>query len=191
MAREAFNCGGFCKFIGQTGNMRILLTILLSAAFLIPRAQTHLAPAAGWGYTPWQPYVPYSLMTAGNPNHTWQLRPFASASVGYIFLGGGISYVSAPVGLILYRPLNNNFTAFGAVTVAPTAFHFSSLYNTPYGNPGYPANNLTGLSVNAAVQGGIIYTNDAKTFSISGSISVERGSYPVYTAPRTTAGKQY
>jgi hypothetical protein len=171
--------------------MRILLILFICFAFTVSNAQTHVAPAAGWGYTPWQPYVPYSVITAGNTDHTWQLRPFASASVGYIFLGGGISYVSAPVGLILYRPLNNNFTAFGAATVAPTVFHFSSLYNTPYGNPGYPANNLTGLGVNAAVQGGIIYTNDAKTFSISGSISVERGSYPVYTAPRTTARKQY
>ncbi len=175
----------------QSGIMRTLLTILLSVAFLTPRAQTHLAPAAGWGYTPWQPYLPYSLMTSGNPNRTWQLRPFASVSAGYMFLGGGISYVSAPVGLILYRPLNNNFTAFAAGTVAPTAFHFTSLYTTPYGNPGYPANNLTGVSVNAGVQGGIIYTNDAKTFSISGSISVERGSYPVYSTPRTTAKKQY
>jgi hypothetical protein len=171
--------------------MRILLTLFACFTFIASDAQTHVAPAAGWGYTPLQPYIPYSLMTADNPNHSWQLRPFASASVGYIFLGGGISYVSAPVGLILSRPLNNNFTAFGAATVAPTAFHFSSLYNTPYGNPGYPANNLTGLGVNAGVQGGIIYTNDARTFSISGSISVERGSYPVYTAPRTTARKQY
>jgi hypothetical protein len=102
--------------------------------------------------------------------------------------GGGVSYVSAPVGLVLYRPLNNNFTAFAAATIAPTAFHFSSLYSN---TPGYPATNLTGLGVNAGVSGGLIYTNDAKTFSISGSISVERGSYPVYTAPRTTARKQY
>jgi hypothetical protein len=168
--------------------MRILLTILLSAAFLTPRAQMHLAPAAGWGYIPWQPYLPYSLMTTGNSDHSWQLRPFAGVSAGYMFLGGGISYVSAPVGLILYRPLNNNFTAFAAATVAPTAFHFTSLYT---GNPAWPANNFTGVGVNAGVQGGMIYTNDAKTFSISGSISVERGSYPVYTTPRTTARKQY
>jgi hypothetical protein len=168
--------------------MRTFLTILLLAAFLTPRAQTHLTPAAGWGYSPWQPNLPYSLMTAGDPSHGWQLRPFASVSAGYMFLGGGISYVSAPIGLFLYRPLSTNFTAFGAATVAPTAFHFTSLYT---GNPGWSGNNFTGVGVNAGVQGGIIYTNDAKTFSISGSISVERGSYPVYTAPRTTARKQY
>jgi hypothetical protein len=136
-----------------------------------------------------QPYIPFPLSADDNPGHALQLRPFTSASIGYMFLGGGgISYVSAPVGLVLYRPLNNNFTAFAAATIAPTAFHFGSLYNN---TPGYPATNLTGLGVNAGVSGGLIYTNDAKTFSISGSISVERGSYPVYTTPRTTARKQY
>ncbi|HUB60458.1 MAG TPA: hypothetical protein VL978_07150 [Puia sp.] len=169
--------------------MRTLLTILLSAAFFVPKAQLHLTPASGWGYTPWQPvYIPYSLLTADNPGHTWQLRPFASLSAGYLFLGGGISYVSAPLGIALYRPLNSNFTTFAAATVAPTAFHFSTLYTA---SPGYPGSNFTGLGVNAAVTGGIIYTNDARTFSISGSISVERGSNPVYIPPASNTRKQY
>ena len=32
-----------------------------------------------------------------------------------------------------------------------------------------PGEQLTALGVNAGVTGGVIYTNDAKTFSISGS----------------------
>jgi hypothetical protein len=128
------------------------------------------------------------LAPADNPNHTWQLRPFASVSAGYMFLGGGISYLSAPLGIALYRPLNNNFTTFAAATVMPAVFHFNSLYAT---SPGYPGNNFTSLGVNAGVTGGIIYTNDAKTFSISGSISVERGSNPVYIPPASNTRKQY
>ena len=88
----------------------------------------HLLPASGWGYPPVQPYIPSPLSADDNPTHALQLRSFTSVSVGYMFLGGGgVSYVSAPVGLVLYRPLNNNFTAFAAATIAPTAFHFSSL----------------------------------------------------------------
>ena len=171
--------------------MRVLFTLLVSMAFLVPRAQTHLPiggpVGTGWGFGPWQPYVPYSLIVDGSANRGWQMRPFASASVGYTFLGGlgGVSYVSAPVGVVLFKPLNNNFTAFGAASVAPTVFNFNrfSAQSIP--------NNITGLSVNPSVQGGLIYTNDAKTFSISGSISVERSSYPVYAPSQTKTVKQY
>jgi hypothetical protein len=167
--------------------MRILLTILASMTFLMLRAQINLPLGSRWGITPWQPYIPYSLLANDNLNKGWQLRPYASVSAGYLFLGGGISYLSAPAGIMLYRPLSNNFTGFVGVNIAPTVFNMSQLYADPV----YPGNRFTGLGINAGVQGGIIYTNDAKTFSISGSISVERGSYPVYIPPtRTNTVKQ-
>jgi hypothetical protein len=147
----------------------MLLTLLASIAFLTPRAQTHVPPGSGIGFTP------------------WQLRSYASVSAGYLFLGrGGMSYFSAPVGVALYRRLNSNFTAFAGVNIAPTVFNMSRLYT----DPAYPANRFTNLGVNAGIQGGLIYTNDAKTFSISGSISVERGSYPVYSPPRNNTTKR-
>ena len=170
--------------------MRILFTLLASIAFLVPRAQNHLPVTAGggWGFTPWQPYIPYSMILDGNSNGNrgWQVRPYASLSAGYIFWGGGISYVSAPVGLIAYRPLNNNFTTFGALSVSPTIFNSNRFIGQPL-----PGNNVTGLGVNASVTGGLIYTNDAKTFSISGSISVERGSSPVLFQNKANPQKQY
>ena len=177
--------------------MRILFTLVASFAFMVCSAQTlpaHLpvpvtpmAAAGGpWGFTPWQPFVPYSLVLDGSTGHGWQMRPYASLSAGYIFGGGGISYVSAPIGVIAYRPLNANFTAFGAATVSPTVFDFNRFVGQPM-----PGNNLTGLGVNASVTGGLIYTNEAKTFSISGSISVERGSSPVYIQNKTSNTRQY
>lgn len=171
--------------------MRIILTLLASIAFLAPKAQTHYAPPAGWGVTPLQPYVPYSLMMTANPVHSLQVQPFATVSAGYWFLGGGLSYLSAPLGIVVYRPINNNFTGFGAATLTPSVFHFGSLYSSPLAGAAYPGSNFTGLGLTAGVTGGVIYTNDAKTFSISGSISVERGNYPVYTTPRSNATKQY
>jgi hypothetical protein len=170
------------RFVRRTNisAMRMLLTLLASMAFLAPRAQNHLPIGSGLGFTPLQPYIPYSLILDGNPNHSWQMRPYASVSAGYMFLGGGISYVSAPVGVIFYRPLNSNFTSFAGASVAPTVFSVNRLYNQPL-----PGNNFTGLTVNPSIQGGLIYTNDAKTFSISGSISAQRGSYPVYVPNRS------
>src|SRR3984957_7979992 len=153
----------------QSSKMRFLLTILASMTFLMPKAQTHAPLGSRWGFTPWQPY--------------------ASVSAGYLFLGAGISLLPAPVGLVAYRALSHNFTGFAGVTVAPTVFNMSRLYTDQLVNPAYPGNRFTGVGVNAGIQGGIIYTNDAKTFSISGSISVERGSYPVYVAPRNNPVK--
>ena len=161
--------------------MRTLFTIIACFVLFTLRAQNLLTQ---------QPQqVPASLQLS-RPG--FFVQPFSSVNVGYLFLGGGLSYVSAPIGIAVYRPLNQNFTAFTAATLAPTAFHFSSLYSTPFHNPVYPGGGFTGFGVNAAVSGGLIYTNDAHTFSISGSIMVERGSYPIYIPPsRTTATKQY
>lgn len=171
--------------------MRITLTVLISMTFLLTRAQSHL-PIDTWGpgYTQWQPFIPYPstapyLSTdSGSLHHHWQVRTFASLSAGYMFFnGGGMSYLSAPVGVIAFRPLTNNFTAFGSVSAAPTIFNVNS----------YPGNNVYrpyNVGVNASIQGGLIYTNDAKTFSISGSVGVERGSYPAYPNNRPAPKKQ-
>lgn len=167
--------------------MRIILSIFASLTFLATNAQTHFRPLGAWGHSPWEPYVPYSIVIGGDSNLSWHLRPFASVSAGYWFLGGGVAYFSAPMGIVAYRPLDNNVTVFGAATVAPAAFHFSSLYGMPAANP---ANNFTGLGTSTGVTGGLMYTNDARTFSISGSISVERSSTPVYVpAPNPGAGR--
>jgi hypothetical protein len=171
--------------------MRLLLTLFASIAFLVPKAQNHYTPFGGWGPAFLQPYIPFPAMTAGPPGHLLQIQPFASVSTGYWFLNGGLSYFSAPVGIMVYRPLNKNFTGFGAATVTPTVFHFNSLYDNPTAGPFYPGSGATHFSLNAGVTGGVIYTNDAKTFSVSGSISVERGSYPTYTIPRSNTIKKY
>src|ERR1700754_1411743 len=107
--------------------MRILLTILVCITFLVTKAQSHL-PINTWGYghtqfRPYTPYplcAPYTLSDSSNQNHKWQLKQFASVSAGYIFLNGGISYLSAPVGFALIHPLNKNVSAFAAVSAAPT-----------------------------------------------------------------------
>ena len=94
---------------------------------------------------------------------------------------------------MVFRPLNKNVSAFAGLSAAPTVFSVSRLYTypalTPY-SQGNTFSNRYGLGLNARVEGGLIYTNDAKTFSISGSIGVERGSYPVYPVNGTNVRKQ-
>ena len=148
--------------------MRILMSTILLTAFLSTKAQL---PLLAPGFSP----IP-ALGNTTNPTQKWQLKPYASLQAGYAFFHGGISYLSVPAGIALFHPLNNNFSAFAGVSAAPVAFSMSRLYNDPAANFSRPY----GLGLNAGVQAGLIYTNDAKTFSISGSVGVERGSYPVY-----------
>jgi hypothetical protein len=129
--------------------MRTLLAILASVTLLSANAQSS-SPAfvPGLGYAQWQPFPAYATPFS---NSKWQLRPSAGLSAGYIFLNGGISYVTAPLSLTLFRPLTPNVTAFAGLTAAPTAFSFSSLYAAPPLNKNYP--NGYGLGINAGIQG--------------------------------------
>ena len=171
--------------------MRILMAMLASMIALGATAQTHpvIAPLQSHLAIPTYSYAPFQTV-GGMPSfyfspvfvpfdqstRRWQIVPYASVSAGYIFLNGGISYLSAPLGVALVRPLNNNVAAYTNLSVAPTVFSMSSLYAAPGQSP-YPG---TGYGLTTQLQGGLIYTNDARTFSISGSVSVERSSYPVY-----------
>jgi hypothetical protein len=162
----------------------ILLTTFLSAtAFLSTQAQL---PLLAPGFSP-----PLTL-TSTDPTQKWQLRPYASLQAGYTFFHGGISYLSVPAGVALLHPLNKNFSAFAGISAAPVAFSIARLYTDPAVNASNPGNfsRPYGLGLNAGVQAGLIYTNDAKTFSISGSVQLERGSYPIYPSNTTNTKHQ-
>lgn len=169
--------------------MRTFLAILASVTVLSTAAQTHRPAQSGpvsssLDFGPlWQPFFfsPGPIGSIDFSNRRLQLRPYASIDAGVIVSNGASTFISAPMGLMLARPLNNNWAAFASASVAPTVFSMNRLYNDPTRSPFAP--NRYGVNVNAAVQAGLIYTNDAKTFSISGSVILERGSYPVYTPP--------
>jgi hypothetical protein len=178
--------------------MRTLLTALVLTSFLFTKGQSHLPiPTSAYGYTPatggfapWANFIPYSTLAGGNPNQKWQVRPYANLSIGYLFLnGGGTSYLAAQTGVALVHPLSKNVSAFAAVSASPVLFSVNRLYTDPALNSPNNFSRPYNLGLNAGIQGGLIYTNDDKTFSISGSIGIERGSYPLYPANRTTTKK--
>ena len=170
--------------------MRLLFVLLASVSLLSASAQTALPiPSLGYGYTGLRPYASAGFGNISVSNQKWQVKPFASLNAGYIWYNGGISYISAPVGLALLHPLSNNVTAFGAVSAVPTFFSVNSFANSAHGFPGSNFSR-TGLGVNGRVEAGLMYTNDDKTFSISGSIGVERAAYPVYPSYQATRKNQ-
>jgi hypothetical protein len=174
--------------------MRLILLILASISFLSPKAQSNL-PAGSMNYKPRQPYRSYnSLGDSSILNQKWYISKYAGFSAGFGYFNGGSAMVlSAPVGLQLNHPLNDNLIAFTGISVSPAFFSFGSSFTNPVFNKSYPSSNPSntyGFGMNSRVEMGLMYINDAKTFSLSGSIGIERNSYPVYPSDRMNTKKQ-
>lgn len=121
-------------------------------------------------------------------NKKWFVSKYTGISTSFSFFkGGNATIVSAPIGLQLNRRLNNNLFAFAGVSLAPSYVNFnSSFMNSNFNkmNSNHPFNS-TALGIYSRAELGLQYINDERTFSISGSIGVERSNFPmpVYYAP--------
>lgn len=119
-------------------------------------------------------------------NKKWFFTSYSNIGVGFNFINGSTAtVVSAPIGLQLNRQLNDNFYAFTGVSVAPTYVNFNHSFLSPgviksnTGNAFKP--DYFGLY--PSVNMGLMYVNDARTFSISGSVGVSRSTYPMMLYP--------
>jgi hypothetical protein len=117
-----------------------------------------------------------------NIQKKWFVTKYAGVSSGFVaFKGGSGSFLSVPLTLQINRQLTNNLYAFGSVSMVPHIFHYN---NVPYqaainkNNSLMQTNNISAYS-NAKI--GVMYINNERTFSISGSIGVSRGSYDSYS----------
>ncbi len=115
-------------------------------------------------------------------NKKWSITKYAGMSAGMgFFNGGNATFLSVPVGLQLNRKLSNSLYAFGGVSVAPTYFNFNGAYlnnNIKAMQHSLGMYNQTAIIPRAEL--GLMYVNEAKTFSISGSVGVQRGGYSLY-----------
>jgi len=157
------------------------------------RAQQPLSFGA-WGASPYAPLIGYQLSGNTQPlGKKWQLSTYQGISAGYGFGGPyGVSMISAPMGVQLQRQLKRNLYAFTGVSVAPGFVNFGSAFLHPGAYAAYPGNsffNAGNLGLSSRVDLGLMYVNDQRTFSISGSIHVDRGDYyPMYPMVRPATG---
>lgn len=156
--------------------------ILLSFIFFVATATAqNIVPGTFVGYAPRGAFVNNMHPEDSLSKKKWSFNKYSSISTSFNFFNGGnATIIAAPIGLQLNRRLNNNWYAFANVTVAPGYVSFNRSFNTVDFNKtnhmGYKSNSLN-LYSSASL--GLQYVNDAKTFSISGSISVEKSSYPL------------
>ncbi len=148
-----------------------------------------MAKAQGF-YPGLYPDYSYSRMPALNislPDSArakkWSVTKYSSISTSFMFFNGGsATMLSAPLGLQLNRKLNNNLYAFAGVAVAPSYVNFGrSFTKSNFSKAGQQNGmfNAASLGIYSRAELGLMYVNDEKTFSISGSIGVQRGSYPM------------
>jgi hypothetical protein len=160
--------------------MRVFLLVVMLFFFVTVKSQTVVSP--GFGMYPQSGALlnnSHFHDSVSAPKWFFSSYRGLSTSVSF-FKGGNASIFSAPMGLQLNRRLNNNWYAFANVTVAPSYISINPSYlsgfNKNFSNNPFKQNSF-GLYPAASL--GLMYINDAKTFSISGSISAERGVYPV------------
>lgn len=116
----------------------------------------------------------------------WFVSKYAGISTGFSFFrGGNAAIVSAPAGLQLNRRLNNNLFAFAGVSAAPSYVNFRPSFLNADFNKVSPNNsfNQARLGIYSRAELGLQYINDERTFSISGSIGVERSNFQMPYLP--------
>jgi hypothetical protein len=134
-----------------------------------------------------------------NLRKKWFVTKYAGISSGFVaFNRGGGTFLSVPVGLQVNRQLTNNVYAFAGVSVAPSFFHYNSAFYQSGMNKNNRLMNANSFGTYSAAQMGLMYINNERTFSISGSIGVGISSYNSYSpfyapanAPVLRNNKQY
>ena len=162
--------------------MRTIILIAIMSAAVALKAQTFL-PGSFTGNSYRGSFANNFYLADSSAKNKWSLNKYSAVSSSYTFFNGGhATILSAPIGLQLNRRLNNNLYAFAGVSVGPAYINFNRTFMANDFNKVNQHNSFSqpgslGLYTRAAL--GLQYVNDEKTFSISGSIGVERSSYPV------------
>jgi hypothetical protein len=156
-----------------------LIAIMFSVSSL--KAQSFL-PGSYAGYMQQAAFTNSIRADSALAKKKWSFNSYSAINTSFTFFkGGNAAMVSVPIGVQVNRKLNDNLYAFANVSVAPSYINFNQAFvNSNFGQPGQNnafTSNRFGMYSSASM--GLMYVNDAKTFSISDSISVERSSYPM------------
>ena len=173
--------------------MRIILTFVVMVFATTLQAQTSL-PGSFQNNTYGNTFAANKNVYDSSTPKKWFLTSYTGITAGYSFFGrGNASFVAAPIGVQLNRRLSNNLYAFAGITAAPTYFNFNRAFVTTDLNKLNTRNTFYqpgNLSMYSAATMGLMYINDARTFSVSGSLSVERSNYPLFYNNQLNTTKQ-
>ena len=162
----------------------LLLTIAISMG-VVAQAQMGL-PGSGlyntFGYGMGRQFNLHDTLSAKK----WSINKYSGLSTSFsVFNGGSAMVVAAPMGLQLNRRLSNNVYAFAGVNVAPAYVNFrSNFLNGTTNNKGFSQQSMMyrpgNFGMFSRAELGLMYTNDERTFQISGSFGIERNQFPSF-----------
>lgn len=174
--------------------MRVIFIILGLVGFMGLNGQSLMSPSMMSNplFGPMPRYIPAA--DSNSLSKKWSLNKYVgiSSSFGF-FNGGNTSVISAPIGFQLNRRLNQNLYAFAGLSVAPSYFTYSRSFNDfnlYKSNPGNTRPGMNNFGIYSRAEAGLMYVNDERTFSISGSIGIQNSSYPLYPANRNNTQRQ-
>ena len=161
--------------------MRTLFLSILLIFSIVVKAQTVLQDTYIGRL---QPHLPIdNNLKDSTVNTKWFVNKYIGLSSGFSFFNGGHATVlSVPIVIQLNRRLTNNWYAFAGVVAAPSYINFNHSFVTSNTNKWTQQNvflQSNRLDLYSRAELGLMYINDQKTFSISGSIGFERSSYPL------------
>jgi hypothetical protein len=148
--------------------MRILLLMVTVTCSLLLRAQTVQQRLADSSYM-------HRMQS-----RKWSVTPYSNIGVGISYFNGrNATVVSAPIGLQLNRRLNDNLYAFTGVSLMPTYVNLGRPFAAS-GIKSYSGSDFKSAYFGAypSVNMGLMYVNDTRTFSFSGSVSIQKSSDP-------------
>lgn len=171
--------------------MRIILLSLAFTSCISVKAQSN-PPAVSNNYMQQEAFNHYHVLNDSNRlQQNWSVSTYAGIATGFAFFNNGSSaFFPASIGLQLNRRLTNNLYAFAGVSAAPAFFYYNRSFSNADLHQNFmsaPMFNANALGIYSGIHAGLMYVNDAKTFSISGSIGISNNSYPVYPAAQRRA----
>lgn len=173
--------------------MRTFFILFLVISFSAVTAQSYL-PGSFMNSTP-RYSMPGTLKTDSTPAKKWMVSTYSGISTSFSFFKGvNATILAAPVGIQVTRRLNNNWYGFAGLSVAPAYINFNhSFLNSSMHKFGQNSTlfNSNRLDVYSRAAMGVMYVNDQKTFSISGSIGIEKSSYPLVPYPVNATGSRH
>ena len=162
--------------------MRTILLAIVLATSITTEAQVP-AGAGFMDYIQKESFGNYHRPVTGRPHQKWFFSTYTGFSTSLLLLNGSrASVVAVPLGLQLNRRLNDNLYAFAGVSIAPSYVNFNRSFLSPSLNKGYQRSGIfdeANFGIYSRVEMGLMYINDAKTFSVSGSVGIQSTSYPL------------
>lgn len=121
-----------------------------------------------------------SSIPSDSSKKKWSVSKYSGINTSFSFFkGGNAMAISAPLGLQLNRLIRPNLYAFAGVSFMPSYINFNGSYpNAGFGKSGSNTFNRTMFGASSRAELGLMYINDEKTFSISGSVGIEHHYYP-------------